>query len=583
MPTLNWIGKEAVIRHHREVPLRLLEPCPQLSHGGNSGNLLVQGDNLDALKALLPQYAGKVKCVYIDPPYNTGNEGWSYNDNVNSPEIRQWLGQLVGKEGETLDRHDRWLCMMYPRLVLLRQFLREDGAIFISIDDNEVANLRLLMNEIFGAQNFIADIAWQRTYSTRNDTKGIGVEIEHLLAYGKNPNWVPHNLPRNKRMDGLYKNPDNDSQLWSSDNPFAPGAATHQGMVYAIQHPFSGELIYPVSGNCWRFHQDKMLEIMNGWCRYKLEDIDDTEKRAEICCLDPDQVRKKVKAIMLADSLEESQKQAKTVLKRGQWPLFYFTKQGKGGIRRKTYLKEVGGKVPTNFWPYGETGHTDEAKKEILSIFGQHNFPTPKPTRLIQRILQIATDKDSIILDSFAGSGTSGHAVLKQNAEDGGQRKFILVEMDKNIAENVAAERLKRVSSGYENAKGQQVEGLGSGFQYCRLSQEPLFAPDGQIRKDVAFAQLAAFVWFLETKTGYMGKADSPLLGVHDGRAIYLLYNGILHDLAPDSGNVLTRAIYDCLPAHAGPKTIYASAVQGSEWLRIENVVYKQTPYELKQ
>ena len=176
MPTLNWIGKDAVVKHHKDVPFRLLEPVPELSCGPDqsglvSGNLIVQGDNLHALKALLPRYAGQVKCIYIDPPYNTGNEGWAYNDNVNSPEIRKWLGAVVGKEGETLDRHDRWLCMMYPRLVLLRQFLREDGAIFVSIDDNEVATLRLLMDEIFGASNFVATVLWQKVYSPKNSAR----------------------------------------------------------------------------------------------------------------------------------------------------------------------------------------------------------------------------------------------------------------------------------------------------------------------------------------------------------------------------------------------------------------------------
>lgn len=181
MPTLQWIGKEAVIRHHKDVPFRLLEPVPELSHGENSGNLLVQGDNLDALKALLPKYAGQVKCIYIDPPYNTGNEGWSYNDNVNSPQIRKWLGQVVGKEGETLDRHDRWLCMMYPRLVLLKQFLRDDGAIFISIDDNEVANLRILLDEVFGAKNFIASVIWQKVFAPKNSAKHFSEDHDYII------------------------------------------------------------------------------------------------------------------------------------------------------------------------------------------------------------------------------------------------------------------------------------------------------------------------------------------------------------------------------------------------------------------
>src|SRR5690606_16619748 len=185
MPTLNWIGKEAVVKHHKEVPFRLLESVPELSCGdADSGNLIVQGDNLHALKALLPRYAGQVRCIYIDPPYNTGNEGWVYNDNVNSPEIRKWLGQVVGKEGETLDRHDRWLCMMYPRLVLLKQFLRDDGAIFVSIDDNEVGNLQALMREVFGAPNEVATIVWEK--GKKGDSKLVSVTHEYIVAFARN-------------------------------------------------------------------------------------------------------------------------------------------------------------------------------------------------------------------------------------------------------------------------------------------------------------------------------------------------------------------------------------------------------------
>ena len=188
MPTLNWIGKDAVVKHHKDVPFRLLEPDAALScAAADTGNLIVQGDNLHALKALLPRYAGQVKCIYIDPPYNTGNEGWVYNDNVNSPEIRRWLGEVVGKEGETLDRHDRWLCMMYPRLVLLKQFLREDGAIFVSIDDNEVGTLRLLMDEIFGSGNFVANVIWQKKYAVANDHKTIAPMHDFVLVYQRSP------------------------------------------------------------------------------------------------------------------------------------------------------------------------------------------------------------------------------------------------------------------------------------------------------------------------------------------------------------------------------------------------------------
>src|SRR3569832_2916622 len=206
MPTLDWIGKDAVVKHHKEVPYRLLEPVAALSCGGGaSGNLIVQGDNLHALKALLPRYAGKVKCIYIDPPNNTGNEGWVYNDNVNSPEIRKWLADVVGREGEALSRHDKWLCRMYPRLVLLKQFLREDGAIFISIDDNEVASLRLVMDEVFGTQNFVATVLWQKKYAVANDHKTIAPMHDYLLLYLRTLNWKRYLLPRGSEKDFLYR------------------------------------------------------------------------------------------------------------------------------------------------------------------------------------------------------------------------------------------------------------------------------------------------------------------------------------------------------------------------------------------
>ena len=237
-------------------------------------------------------------------------------------------------------------------------------------------------------------------------------------------------------------------------------------------------------------------------------------------------------------------------------------------------------------WFYGEVGHTQEGKKELLELVDFESsddvFITPKPTRLIQRILQIATDKDSLVLDSFAGSGTTGHAVLKQNIEDGGNRHFIQVEMDAGIARNVTAGRMSRVVTGYTNAKGAVVEGLGGGFQFCRLSTEPLFDAEGQIRRDVAFAQLAEFVWFAETGTGFTGTFDSPLLGVHEGRAIYLLYNGILRDKSVSGGNVLTGPVLDVLPKFAGPKVIYAAANRIGARAARESITFKQIPYALE-
>src|SRR5574344_908467 len=264
MPTLNWIGADAVVKHHKEVPFRLLEPVPELSCGdADSGNLIVQGDNLHALKALLPRYAGQVKCIYIDPPYNTGNEGWVYNDNVNSPEIRKWLGEVVGKEGETLDRHDRWLCMMYPRLLLLKQFLREDGAIFISIDDNEVATLRLLMDEIFGASNFAATFIWEKR-TTRENRRVFSFSHDYVLCYARRLDMFEKTrgeLPLSPEIKDRHKNPDNDPRgPWQSVAITAQAGHGTPAQFYTITTPGGRQIELP-HGNCWRFTQSKLDEI----------------------------------------------------------------------------------------------------------------------------------------------------------------------------------------------------------------------------------------------------------------------------------------------------------------------------------
>lgn len=435
-----WVGKKAAIVEANKPIRKTLRPCPEESKNWDTTeNLYIEGDNLEVLKLLQEAYLGKVKMIYIDPPYNTGHD-FIYNDRfeMDKQEYDQQIG-LFDEEGnknfventESNPRfHSDWCSMMYPRLMLARNMLSDDGVIFISIDDHECADLLKMCSEVFGESNFVADISWQRTYSPRNDSKGIVSEVEHIVVYSKQTSWMPNYLPRTAEMDAKYKNPDNDIMPWTSSDAFAPGAATHQGMVYAIQNPFSGEMIYPYMGACWRYQQDTMLEIMNGWTQYTLKDLQDVEKRAQICGISSDDVRKDVKALVLAKPLEVAQAQAQSVLERGQWPRFYFTQNGRGGIRRKTYIDKVVGKLPTNFWPYEEVGHTDEAKKELKNLFdGSAPFDTPKPVRLLDRMLTVATDKDSIVMDFFSGSATTAHAVMRKNAEDGGHRKFILVQL----------------------------------------------------------------------------------------------------------------------------------------------------------
>ena len=554
MPTLNWIGKEAVINHHLDVPFHLLKDVPGLECGDpGSGNLIVEGDNLLALKALLPYYKGTVKCICIDPPYNTGNEGWAYNDNVNSPAIKRWLGETVGKEGETLDRHDRWLCMMYPRLALLREFLSEDGSIFVFLDDNEIHALRYVMDEVFGANNFITTCIWQKNFAPKNSAKHFSEDHDYVAVFAKNAAaWRPNLVARSEEAQARYKNPDNDPRgPWTSGDLQARNF--YGDGTYSITCPSGRVIEGPGKGMYWRFSEANFLKL-------------DQEGR------------------------------------------IWWGTNGDNMPRLKRYLSDVkDGIVPQTLWFHGEVGHTQEAKKELLSAveFESSNdvFITPKPTRLIERILQIATNPGDLVLDSFAGSGTTGHAVLKMNAEVArsgtGQvpgeeglgkslsleRRFILVEMDEKIAPDITRERVKRVAEGYKNAKGDTVPGLGGGFRYVRLG-EAVFDEHGRIRDTVRFADLARHVYFTETGEPLPKErvsAKTPLLGIHHGRAVYLLYNGILKDKSVDGGNVLTSETLAHLPAHDGPKIVYAAGCRFSKTrLEREGITFKQTPYAIR-
>ncbi|MCG3135697.1 MAG: hypothetical protein HMLKMBBP_03429 [Planctomycetes bacterium] len=536
MPTLNWIGKDAVVNHHLRVPFHLLKDVPDLACGEpGEGNLIVQGDNLVALKALLPYYAGQVKCVYIDPPYNTGNEGWAYNDNVNSPLIREWIGQVVGKEGETLDRHDRWLCMMYPRLLLLRRFLRPDGSIWVSMDDSEIGLLRLLMDEVFGRERFVACNVWQKRYS-RENREAIGDVHEYVLVYAMDPERFKasrNRVPIGENQARVYKNPNGDPNgPWQSISMTAQGYRPNQ--MYEIFAP-NGRRHTPPEGRCWSLIEPEYMKLREA----------------------------------------------------GR---IWWGKDGNGVPRVIRYLKDVDGLVPWTWWPHEDAGHTGESKKEIQTILGtQTAFDTPKPTRLLERILQIATSPGDLVLDSFAGSGTTAHAALKLSAggapREESARRFILVEVEPQIARDVTAERVRRIASGYRDARGNDVPGVGGAFRYCELG-DPIFDDDGRIRPSVSFSELARHVYFTETGEPLPRErvsARSPLLGVCRDVAVYLLYNGILSDKSARGGNVLTRAVLADLPPHDGPRVVYcAGCLLGPERLRAERIVVRQTPYEIK-
>ena len=530
MPTLDWIGKQAVVNHHREVPYRLVHCDGPLSAGDpDAGNLLVQGDNLEALRALLPYYAGKVKCIYIDPPYNTGNEGWVYNDNVNSPEIRQWLGQVVGKEAEDLSRHDKWLCMMYPRLRLLREFLREDGVIFVSIDDVEAHQLRLLMDAIFKPANFISQLVWKSRQNKDNrNITGVSTDHEYVLTYG-------NRLRGEQRNASQYQNPDNDPRgPWVSGNMV--GIATKSArpnLHYDLIDPITGHN-YGCPAMGWRYDQSRMAQL-----------IDEA---------------------------------------RILWP-----SKPEGRPRVKSFLNELRDEF-TGFSSVisGEI-FTRHGTQAIDEIFGNRVFDFPKPFQLVQKLIEQVAESNDLILDSFAGSGTTGHAVLNLNKQDGGNRRFILVEMDEGISRDVTAERLRRVIKGYDKGgdPAKPVEGLGGGFRFCRLGM-PLFDEFGDIAGEVTFPDLAAHIFFAETGVPIPAKATSELLGIYQGRAVYLLFDaGHLEAPREAAGNVLTPDRLDRLPeppaGFEGVRVIYAEGCTVSaDRLKSAGVVFKQIPYQVE-
>jgi adenine-specific DNA-methyltransferase len=409
MPELVFKGKEFVYNHHLTVPYRPLRPDAGKSVGGAGldGNLVIHGDNLHALKALMPLYAGKVDCIFIDPPYNTGNENWCYNDNVNSPLMREWLSSNPVNREDML-RHDKWLAMMYPRLKMLHELLSDRGSLWMTLDDNEIHRARAAMDEIFGEQNFVATCIWQKNFSPKNSARQFSEDHDYIVVYAKEAsNWTPALLPRTEEMDARYDNPDNDPRgPWTSGDV---SARNYYGEgTYPVTCPSGRVIEGPPPGRYWGVSE----------ANFKAMDADGR---------------------------------------------IWWGEDGDNMPRLKRFLSEVkAGLVPQTLWFWSEVGHTQDAKKELLSILDFASsgdvFITPKPVRLIERVLQLATDKNSIVLDSFAGSGTTAHAVLALNRKDGGNRRFILAECEE-YADTLTAERVRRVIGGYA-FKGTQREEL---------------------------------------------------------------------------------------------------------------------------
>lgn len=508
MPFLDWVNKNQAKEATREVPYHLLKQ--ESVHGdvscANSDNLLIQGDNLLALKALIPFYAGRVKCIFIDPPYNTQSAFEHYDDKL---------------------EHSQWLSMMYPRLVMLRELLSEDGSIWVAIDEREGHYLKVLMDEVFGRKSFIASIIWENFYG-RSNAAAISPAHNYIHCYSPmGDDWkkVRKLLPRSEKSASKYSNPDNDKRGPWRLGPIFAAEERHDGLMYTVTTP-SGRQVSPPKGSHWR-----MIET-DFWAMV-------TDNRIS------------------------------------------FGEDGSNIPAVKLFLREVqDGLVPRSIWPHGEAGHTQDAKREVMALFpGETPFGTPKPEQLIRNIMQVASNPGDLILDSFLGSGTTAAVAHKMG------RRYIGIEMGDH-ARTHCLPRLQKVIDGEQGGISTSVGWKGGGgFRFCILG-EPAFDDHGRISADVKFATLAAYVWHFEAGEPGQQVFDKPLLGVHNGTAYYLLYNGILGDRRPASGNVLTNAVLQAINEifpHAGPKVVYGEMSRlGASRLAAEGITFKQIPYDVK-
>jgi adenine-specific DNA-methyltransferase len=509
MPILQWLDRDKHVKAAEEVPYRLL--VADDAHSGGefavTENMLIQGDNLEAVKALLPYYAGKVKCIFIDPPYNTKSAFEHYDDNL---------------------EHSQWLAMIFPRLRLLRELLAEDGSIWVTIDDNEAHYLKVVMDEVFGRKNFVANAVWEKSDSPKMDSRLFSSRHDHVIIYSKNFDLFKVNR-LNEEVPKHYDKTDNEGRKYYLKPLRAMGSGedtreARPSMYFPLIAP-DGKEILP-----------KKPDGTDGRWRWSPEKISTENDKIE------------------------------WVSGRKGWTPYY-----------KIYADNSAGRPPETIFPYTITGSNRTAKIEINALFDSGvSFTTPKPEKLIQHVFQIATNEGDLVLDSFLGSGTTAAVAHKMN------RRYIGIEMGDHALTHCVP-RLQKVIEGEQGGISEAVNWQGGGgFRFYRLGA-PVFTPEGAIHPDIRFAHLAAHIWFSETRGALHGVADNPLIGVHNGVAYYLLYNGILGDKRPDGGNVLTHKLLQALQPHAGEKVIYGEASRiGADKLRELHITFKQTPYDVK-
>jgi adenine-specific DNA-methyltransferase len=535
MPTLHFKGKTFVQNHHLAVKYHQLVPKKELSLtdpalGGTGAvslhdNLIIQGDNLKALKALLPTYAGKIKCIYIDPPYNTGNENWVYNDNVNSPMIKDWLGKVVDKEDMT--RHDKWLCLMMPRLKLLRELLSEDGVIFISIDEIEHHYLETLMDEIFGKDNFLCNFIWKsrQIVDSRNQNK-ISTDHEYVVAFAKNSETTF----RGKQSDkSKYSNPDKDTRgVWMSNSILGlANAENRPNLHYSIKDPKTGRKFDCPPDTGWRYSKETMQK-----------------------------------------KIEEGR--------------IVFPKKDDGRPREKKFLSELTDEF-TGFSSILDesVGYTLHGTRDLREILGVETFAFPKPQTLIKKLIQQVTKDGDIILDSFSGSGTTAHAVLELNKEDGGNRKFILVEQE-DYANTITAERVRKVIKGVPKSTNFK-EGTGGTFSYFELG--PSIEMESLLtgKSLPTYEELARYIFYTATGTEFSSTKINPtthFIGETDTYELYMLYEPNIDWLKQ---NAVTLDWVQRMPKFSGKqRLVFAPAKYvDDETCRWNRMDFCQLPYEI--
>ncbi len=492
MPTLDWLNRDAAFRVADRVPTRVLRPHDAGGVFGDAGggNLLVEGDNLEALKALLPFYRGRVKCIFIDPPYNTKSAFEHYDDNL---------------------EHSAWLTMMLPRLQLLREFLREDGSIWVTIDDHEGHYLKVLMDEVFGRKNFVANVIWEKSDSPKMDSQGFSSRHDHLHVFARSADRF--GLKRLvAETASHYDKIDEDERRYYLKPLRAMGGQgdsreARPNLFFGLEAP-DGTTVFPTrtdeSDGAWRWSREKVA----------------------------------------AESTRIEWREG-----RKGWSAYF-----------RIYADSGTGRPPETIWTHSEVGSNRTSKAEVKAIFSAEvAFGTPKPEALLRRILEVASETDELILDSFLGSGTTAAVAHKMG------RRWIGIEMGEHAVTHCLP-RLQKVVAGEQGGVSEAIGWKGGGgFRFVSLGA-PLFDSTGDIHPDVRFADLAAFIWMRETGSARepaVTRAPTPLLGVHEETAIYLLFNGILGDRRPVSGNVLTGAVLDAMREccwHDGPRVVYGEA-----------------------